>query len=524
MTTFLKWNGSAVSPAPRAVALGVFDGLHIGHRSVIRAATGVRHTAGQPFLTACVLSLCGVPKAGARLLSPTQRERLASSMGLDEWWDLPFEAVRDLSPAAFVTHVLQDTFGAKLVCCGENFRFGKGAAGDAATLKALCEPLGIAVTVVPCVSQNGTAVSATAVREAVATGDMPQAAQLLGRPFAVCLPVSHGNRLGHTLGFPTVNQVFEAGAAVPKFGVYASLVVVENRQYPAVTNVGVHPTVGGCATPQAETWIAGYHGDLYGKELQVELIAFLRAEQRFRTAEQLKAQIERDKTAALSLLKGEHGARAVLFDFDDTLAHRPAAFLAAMKEMMVPRFPHIDEEELDRRARQMLEENRGGYVDYPAYFERFFNLWRWEGVPSSTALFHEFLGCFANHTTLFSETVPLLQELRRRGYRLGLVTNGNATLQNRKVDAVGLRPLLDLVTACGDEGVQKPHPEPFLRTAARLCVAPENCIFVGDYEPTDLRGAAAAGMQPVCIDVFGTAVCPEGVPVIHSPLELLDML
>jgi HAD superfamily hydrolase (TIGR01509 family) len=372
--------------------------------------------------------------------------------------------------------------------------------------------------------QDGVAVSATAVREAVVTGNMPRAAALLGRPFTVCLPVSHGNHLGHTLGFPTVNQVFPADAVVPRFGVYASLVVIGNKQYPAVTNVGVHPTVSGCASPQAETWISEYEGDLYGTVLSVELIEFLRPEQRFDGIDSLKSQIERDKIAALGWLRGEDGRRAVLFDFDDTIANRPQAFLACMAEMISAHCPDLTPEEIAARARRMLEENRGGYVNYPAYFERFFNLWQWEDVAASSELFEEYLRCFGNHVRLLPETEAVLTELHRRGYRLGLVTNGSGLLQNGKLDTAGIRPLLDTVTVCGDEGVQKPDPEPFLRTAARLGVAPKHCVFVGDYEPTDLRGAEAAGMKPVCIDLYGGGTCPPHIPLIRSLPELLELL
>ncbi len=521
MTAFFKWDGTTRPPAAtRAVALGVFDGLHIGHRAVIHAAVGVRSATDASLLPACVLSLQGVPKTGDRITHPTEQAQLCTSMGVDEWWEIPFSLVQELSPAQFVTRILKDTFGVAQVCCGENFRFGKNAAGDAQTLRRLCEPLGITVTVVPAVTRDGEPVSATAVREALAAGELPRVSGLLGRSYGVCLPVSHGNRLGRRLGFPTVNQVFPIGTALPRFGVYASLVVIDDTQYHAVTNVGVHPTVGGCSSPQAETWIADYEGDLYGRQLTVELIAFLREEQRFETVEALKARIEQDKAAALSLLRGEDGIKAVLFDFDDTLANRPRAFVSCMTEMIAAHCPSLPAEEVARRARQMLRENRGGYVQYASYFDRFFTLWDWEGVADSQQLFDEFLRRFGDHTCLLPEVPLVLRELRRRGYRLGLVTNGSGLLQNRKLDTAGIRPLLDAVTVCGDEGVQKPHPEPFLRTAARLGVAPQHCVFVGDYEPTDLRGATAAGMRPLRIDLYH----PESDAPVHSPTDLLNML
>ena len=345
----------------RAVALGVFDGIHIGHRAVISAACGVRQTADAvPFLTACVLSLTDVPKGGERLTADLPR--LCDTLGVDEWLSLPFEAVRDMSPEQFVREILHERLHARVVCCGYNYRFGKGGVGTADTLIELCRRYGMEVRVIPSVEVEGVAVSSTRIRALLKAGDMPAVMRLLGRPFAISGTVSRGNRVGRTWGFPTINQVLEDGVALPRFGVYASLVTLGEKQHFAVTNVGIHPTVGTVARPQAETFIDDFEGDLYGQTVTVELIRHLRDERRFDNAEQLKAQIDRDKVAAFALLSGQaHTARAVLFDFDDTLQDRTAAFCGAIREMLTRHFPTLSEQEREARVHQMWLENNGGY-------------------------------------------------------------------------------------------------------------------------------------------------------------------
>ncbi len=527
MTRFGTWSpDTPLSDTPRAVALGVFDGLHIGHRAVIRAACGVRHEqTPSPFLTACVLSLTGVPKTGAQLTHAAEKQELCGTLGVDEWLELPFSEVRDMSPETFVREILHKRLQARVLCCGYNYRFGKGGNGDTALLSRLCEPLGIRVIAVPAVTIDGEPVSATRIRGALERGDMPAVMRLLGRPFSVRQPVTRGNRVGHTWGFPTINQVFPCTAALPRFGVYASLAFVDGKRYFAVTNVGIHPTVGGAAQPQAETWIADFDGDLYGTAPKIELLRFLREERRFSSSEELKTCIALDRKNALSCLSGDKqgGIRAVLFDFDDTLQHRPTAFFAAAKELLHHHFPHLTEAELDHRTQVMLEENAGGYVHYPTYFRRLLERWQWD-TDSPEALFEEYMRCFPSHTALFADSADTLRELRKRGYLVGIITNGSRFMQNRKLDISGLRPLLDIAVVSGDERIHKPDKELFLRTAARLCLAPEQCLYVGDHPVNDIQGALSAGMKAVFIRA-GQFSSPEAdVPVINTPHELLEML
>lgn len=528
MQVYEHWTpDQPVTSAARAVALGAFDGWHIGHRAVVSALCGQTEIASPaaPLLCTAVLSLIGVPKGEpTRLTVPSREAELLQTLGLDEWFTLPFEAVQDLSPEAFVEQILEQALGAKLVCCGYNYHFGKEGVGDADTLKDLCEARGIRVITVPPVERDGESVSSTRIRTALAAGELPTVTALLGRPFEVELPVSEGAHLGRTWGFPTLNQVFPPSLTVPRFGVYASLVTVEDRAYFAVTNIGVHPTVGGTSVPQAETWMADFDGDLYGQTVRVRLIRFLREECIFPSVDDLREQIQRDRETAVALLSGEETARAVLFDFDDTLQNRTTAFLAMAEELLRRHCPLLTEEEYHARAERMHRLNHGGYVDYAKYFTMLYEAWEWQGLSSPEELKAEFHRGLAVHSALFADTVPVLKALKERGYRIGIVTNGSAVLQNLKLDCSGLRPLLDIAVVSGDEGVHKPNPELFRRAAAMLCTAPQHCTYVGDHPVNDVEGSEAAGMNPIYLNTRADRAAEEDIPELHTLPELLTLL
>lgn len=518
------WEPCVSLPAARrAVALGVFDGLHCGHRAVISAACGVADKNGQ-LLTATVLSMTGVPKNGLGcLLTPKREEKLLETLGADEWIALPFEAVHRLSPEEFVRKILCEQLQAHAVCCGYNYRFGNGGVGTADTLRQLCEPLGIAVTVIPSVQRDGKEISSTHVRQALAEGDMPQAAALLGRPFAVEFPVTDGDHRGRRWGMPTLNQIFPSGYAVPRYGVYASLVSVNGKQYRAVTNIGVHPTVGNVPCPQAETWIQEFDGTLYGQTVQVMLIRFLRDEQRFDGVETLKAQITADAAHAVSVLGGD-GGHAVIFDFDDTLQDRTPAFCAAAAWLLKRHMPQADDQTRADYVRQLWAENNGGYVDYDAFFESAAAKLPFEDGVTGEQLLWEFRRIFPACSVLFPETEAVLKQLREKGYRIGILTNGNSLVQNRKLDITGVRLYVDLAVVSGDEPLQKPNPELFRRVAERLCVSPENCVFVGDHPRNDIDGARDAGMKAIFLNTRRLDVHPNGVPEVSRLSDVLPLL
>ena len=527
--------GKELPAHPRAVALGLFDGVHLGHRAVISLAARRELNGREPALTVSVYTFRQPPgalKEGAcELCSPRQKRLALSTLGVEELICADFDTVKDLSPEQFVDRVLRERLNARLVCCGFNYRFGKGGAGDASLLKELCARRGIRVETAGAVEVDGEPVSSSRIRRLVEQGDMRQASRLLGRPFIIDFPVVTGQQLGRKLGTPTINQPLPADFVRPRFGVYASSVEVDGRLYHGVTNVGMRPTVadrpGGAVTaPLSETWIPAYDGDLYGREVPVALVKFLRQEQRFSTVEELQEQILRDGEQARAAVFGDDDTRirAVLFDFDDTLQNRPVAFRRYTAFFMDKYFPHLPPEERRAREEEMLRRNNGGYVNYIDYFLSLIEDWKWTDAPEVGDIYREFQFRFPEYSTLFPDAKEVLAELRRRGYLLGVITNGPSVQQNRKLDVAGIRPLTDIAVVSGDERVHKPDPEIFRRTASRLGAACGSCLYVGDHPVNDVQGACAAGMHPVFINPFGTGVCPEGVREIHRLSELLAWL
>ena len=533
-TKIIKWTGEGtVRRVPRAVALGMFDGVHIGHRCVVSRVAGASLPDGTP-LTAAVFTFSHAIHTkgtdGGKLITAGMKLRSFAGLGVDEWITADFDRLRDMTPERFVDEFLAGELDAKKVSCGFNYRFGAGGKGDAALLRVLCERRGIAVTVVEPVESGGVTVSSTRIRKLIEEGHIEEANRLLGRTFTIDFEVVGGQRLGRLLGTPTINQPLPPDFIRPRFGVYAAGIEINGKLHHGVTNIGIRPSKvvesAEESYPIAETWIAEYAGDLYGKNIPVSLIKFLRPEQRFDSLESLQKQILADAREARGIVFGDGAAavpRAVLFDFDDTLQDRRAAFLGFCGWFMEKYFPGLSPEEAERRCLCMLERNNGGYVKYLDYFASLTELWHWENAPSPEALYREFQFRFPEYTTLFPDAVEVIETLKARGLMVGIVTNGPSVLQNRKLDVSGLRPLLDITVVSGDERVHKPDPEIFKRAALRLGVPCCDCIFVGDHPVNDIQGAVCAGMHPVYIEA-GRGGCPENVPEIQSLLDLLHLV
>ncbi len=508
----------------RVIALGFFDGIHLGHRAVLREALEQADMAG---CAAAAFTFDDLPKAhkAGRLLSDADTDALLTRMELDELFVGQFTALRDLSPEDFVRRVLREQLGAQAVVCGFNYHFGQNGAGDAARLCVLGAQCGMRVTVLPPVLADGEPISSTRIRAAVAAGDLLLANRLLGHPLTIHAPVIDGHHLGRTLGTPTINQPLADGLTLPAFGVYASAVEVAGHVTYGVTNIGVKPTVGS-ECPLAETWIPEFEGDLYGKAVPVTPTVFLRPERKFPSVEALRERITADGERTRRLFVGEEpdAPRAVLFDFDDTLQNCALAFLNFFRAFVRRRFPDLPPAEQETRALQMAHSNQNGYVPYATYVEQMQAQYDWAAVLNRDeivqAIWHE----FPRFTTLLPGVAEGLRALRAQGWRLGIVTNGYSQIQNRKLDICGLRPLFDGIVISGDEDVHKPDPEIFRRAAARIGVAPARCIFVGDHPVNDIEGAGAAGMRPVFMQASGRFAPPDGVPVIRSMDELLARL
>ena len=281
----------------RVIALGCFDGVHLGHAALFSC---VREQATSLKATASAITFDVHPSAlltgsSVPLLTDTaERERRMCALGIEEVLVLHFDAVRQIPWRDFVEKVLLKQYGAVALVCGEDYRFGAGGEGTAEKLRQFCAGQGIQCTVIPKVRVGGEIVSSTRIRELISGGDMEKAASMLGQYPTLCGTVQLGNQLGRTLGAPTANVPFAVGQIVPAFGVYAAEVTAEDKTYKAVVNVGVHPTVGALSQPVAEAWLQDFGGDLYGKPIRIAFLRRLRGEQKFASVEELKKQMQKD--------------------------------------------------------------------------------------------------------------------------------------------------------------------------------------------------------------------------------------
>lgn len=531
-----------VTNTPRSIALGVFDGVHIGHRAVLSRA--LLNTELSP----AVFTFSGMESVKTDSVLQTKDERLAmfKTLGFADVFEADFSAIRDLSPKAFVD-MLQTQLSVKAIVCGYNFHFGKDGVGDTDLLKELCDAAGISLQVIPAVTADGESVSSTRIRKALADGNVRLVTRLLSAPFTITALVEFGQQLGRELGTPTINQRIPNSLTLPRFGVYASLAIVDGKAIPAVTNIGVKPTVGN-TQPTAETYILGFAGELYGQILSVQLIEFLRDEKKFPSVDALREQIQKDVAAVTALFTPQNAKlpKAIIFDFDDTIQDRDAAMAVFVHFWLRREFSSMSEEDIQSNGARMLEAGKHGFLPYTAMLREAENIF-----PNKTFDEAEFLRLlsivFPANTTLFPDAIQTLQALRNKGYKIGLLTNGLSAIQNRKVDVAGVRPLFDYILISGDDGLQKPNEEAFRRTALRLGVHPADCVYVGDNPENDVRGAKSAGMQAVfrasdfndffsfsydnIMDSNATAkklsaddiLSDDSVPHIRSLTELIDM-
>lgn len=284
-----KYNGTCV-------ALGFFDGVHTGHRAVIGSCAAEKGEHPCVVLTFHESPAKALGRQTPTLLSTNERKaELLAEIGVDEVIFADFNAVKDLSPQAFVTDVLRDKLHAKKVFCGFNYRFGQGGAGDTDLLTKLCEEQGIAVEVKEPVLREDERISSSLIRRCIAEGNIEKANTLLGYPYAIEGAIDSGNHIGSAMGFPTVNIPIGEGLTVPRYGVYASAITIDGRRYKGATNIGVHPTVGAHDVPLCETFLLDFGGgDLYGKKATCELTAFVREEKHFGSIDELSAQIKKD--------------------------------------------------------------------------------------------------------------------------------------------------------------------------------------------------------------------------------------
>ncbi|MBQ7114977.1 MAG: riboflavin biosynthesis protein RibF [Clostridia bacterium] len=285
------------------IALGTFDGLHLGHKKVLLSDTSeYDEKIALMFTEHPQKALSGdVP---GELVTDKKRNQL-----LKEWGYTPehldFVAVSGLSPEEFVDKILIEKFNATALCCGFNYCFGKGAKGDVALLKKLCAEREIKLTVCNQVEYDGAPVSSTRIRECIKNGDIRTANKMLGRYFSYNFEVVHGDARGRTLGSPTINQFFSDNFTVADYGVYASFTVVDGKKYISVTNIGIRPTIKGGSEKRSETNIVGFDGDLYGQDIEVFLVEKLRGERAFNSLDELSESISADRKKSTEIIKKE---------------------------------------------------------------------------------------------------------------------------------------------------------------------------------------------------------------------------
>lgn len=292
----------------RLLAIGNFDGVHLGHQAVLADVAADARGRG---LDPAILTFDPHPAAVIGRGAPPVLTKLDRKIALVERlqpgltvvaqrFDLDFAAQ---SPKAFAEEVLVGRLGARLVVVGNNFRFGRGRVGDFRVLAELGERLGFETRSHPMVGDGRGTFSSTRVREAIAAGDLEEARRVLGRPHALSGVVVRGDQRGRTIGFPTAN-LGEVAEALPPFGVYAAVIDqlgaggAGRALAGGVLNIGVRPTVKQGAPPTIEAHLFDFAGDLYGAELRVHLLARLRPEMKFAGLDPLKDQIAKDAAAA----------------------------------------------------------------------------------------------------------------------------------------------------------------------------------------------------------------------------------
>jgi riboflavin kinase/FMN adenylyltransferase len=292
---------------PRALAIGTFDGVHVGHRAVIGRALEIAAERG---ITSAVVTFDRHPlevidpaRVPRLLTPPAEKLRLLAELGPDEVVVLPFdEHLAGLAPGEFCDELLAGMLCAQAVVVGENFHFGAGGAGDAAELRACGARHGFDTIAVSLVTEHGKTISSTRIRRLLQHGELEEVREILGRPPSAAGIVVHGDERGRTLGVPTANVDVEAGTIFPGRGVYAARVLVDGSWYRAAVNIGHNPTFRSkdveTAHVTVEAFLLDFAGDIYEHQIRVDFLHKIRDERRFDDVGALVAQMRRDIAAA----------------------------------------------------------------------------------------------------------------------------------------------------------------------------------------------------------------------------------
>lgn len=283
---------------PFWLTIGNFDGVHLGHQALINELCQLAKEDG---VKSMMVNFWPHPRVffskapGFYLTTRGEKTALLSQMGIDDIVTLTFdESLANETAGEFLTDLVKHV-NVKGIIVGANFGLGKGRQGTPGILAGLSRDMGLAFHIFPQVVQAGQAVSSTRIREALNTGNVDEARHLLGRPYAICSEVISGEQVGKPLGIPTANLKLDPDKFLPRKGVYATRALLRQRYHPAVTNVGVRPTFGDHFKVSVETLILDFDEDIYGEDLRVDFIRWIRPEEKFNTTQALLDKIEEDK-------------------------------------------------------------------------------------------------------------------------------------------------------------------------------------------------------------------------------------
>lgn len=287
-----------------AVALGFFDGVHLGHRSVLDSAAREKENGLLPICFTFSESPKTVLSGSLANALMTEDDKLKAleQIGISKVIEADFLKIKDMSATDFFDEILVKRLRAKKLFCGFNYRFGRNGEGDVKLLESLCQKNNIGFMALPPARYDDKIVSSTLIRQLISEGDIKTANNMLCGRFGFSSVIEYGRQLGRTIGTPTINQPLIKELAVPKFGVYVSLITLENgEKYCGVTNIGIKPTVGG-TIPLCETWMPEYRGgEIYGQKTDIRLLDFIRPEKKFGGLDELKTAIQNDSKKAVQI-------------------------------------------------------------------------------------------------------------------------------------------------------------------------------------------------------------------------------
>lgn len=304
MRFFKTLEGTGIH-TPCAVSLGKFDGLHTGHRLLMDELVQAKKEGLLSVAVTFSIPPNALDPGDYQVLSTRQeKEWIFAQAGVDALIELPFSReLRAMEAEAFL-RLLTDSLPVKRIVAGTDFRFGKGRSGDDQTLLAFEKELGYQAKIVEKLQDSGMDISSTRIREAVKRGDLKEANRLLGYAYFVSGEVVYGNQIGRTIGVPTANLLPPAQKLLPPTGGYVTQVTVDGVCYGGISNIGYKPTVGDAQPLGIETHLFDFDQDLYGRQIRVSFLEYLRPEQKYESLDALKRQIDADMKTSRKILKG----------------------------------------------------------------------------------------------------------------------------------------------------------------------------------------------------------------------------